>query len=199
MVRKSSTKSLINSLGDKLKQHPLTWGSAMMSFCINRDYDEGIAWAGDWQHSSQGHGWALFYFAQLYWAKKDITQALEVNHLGVQDVEHDFHQVWLAVGYYLQQDTDQSISWNQQINHHSLNPYHQVIVNLLQMAYIAEDESLNNKQAIKEMRQLSQSMQYDKEELADDVFKFVSKSLFKRIMAARNGIGWKTQTLLIGV
>ncbi len=196
---KKEHKKLIKSIGDQLKEDPLTWGSAMMSFSENKDIDAGIKWGGDWNKYSKGQGWGLFYLAQLHWTKKNIDQALEVNKVGVNDSGYYFHEPWLAVGYYIKNDIESSKLWSGRVNHDRMNDYHSVILDILQIGYAAEDLSLSNKTVLQEIKQRLKSIAEYGEEVRDDVLEMVIKEIFKRVVAARKGVGWKSRTWMLGL
>ena len=191
---------LIKSIGDQLKQDPLTWASAIRGFSLNEDAKTGIKWAGgDWREHSSGQGWGLFYMAQLHWYQENIDQALEVNLFGVDDQNYYFHEPWIAMAYFLKNDLENARLWMDRVNHNQLNEYHQMVIDTVDMGLVAYSNSMSNKEAITEIKQKLKSIKAVKSDLEDNVYEKVLGKVFDQIVGARDSLRWTASTSVLSV
>ena len=197
---KKEHTNMIKSLGDQLRQDPLTWGSAMYSFSVNDDLDAGIKWAGDnWREESDERGWGLYYLSLLHWQNKNVEKALEAGLHGVNDNNFYMHEPMLAMGYFLTDDVENTVLWKDRINHHAMGGYQDMLNDTLEMGLIAYDQNLDNKEALAGIKQKLSEINEVKSDHEDTIYEYVLDQVLDKISEARSGFRWKASASILSV
>jgi len=197
---KKEHANLISSIGDRLRQHPLTWGSAIYGFSLNDELMAGIEWAGDnWREESGGRGWGLYYLALIHWQFKNLDQALEVNLYGVHDNDFYYHEPWIALGYFLKGDIENTELWMSRIAVSQMNEYHLLLVQTVEMGLIPYNMNLKDKEALKEIKQKHSEIREVDSNHKDNIYQYLLDQVFEKIIVSRENLSWRLKTAGIRV